>query len=813
MDERLGRHRNMRSSPSRILGLALVLVLAKTPPTLAMAEQAPFLPHIPASEGFSYPGISSTLFAANRGPGPESAKDLEEPASRPTASDEKPGLEDLGLADEPAGLDELGLADEPFDDGFLDDLDDISLFDDLALLAAEDVVVSAVRHAQPIEESPSAITVITREQIRESGQVDLVELLRLVPGADVFRINQGHIAVGLRSRSTYGGDRLLALIDGRDFAPLITGLPVWMGMPIDIDSIERVEIIRGPASTLYGANALQGVINIVTRKPTTEQKVSMEADASLAGRFTHMVNARAHGASGNLSWWVSAGYDHRAPHERPEERDLEALRARALTTYAPKTDRSLTVELGASRLQGSIHVLDMGRGTIDAIQPYLRSRLRLGRTEVQLIAEYNEFALDVDLGVNLPVEDGDPLPLVTAPTINQPTFSTEVTGAHHLELFEGNRLTAGLSLRTVHHLKGAMVRCPDVGFQDFDPAYCEPFEELEASLGLFIQDEWQLTDNLVFTGGLRFDYNSLTPEPAFSPRTALVFRPSKNHALRASYGRAYRKPTVLQSHGRVLFDEVSSAPADLRGRVAHLFAYGIGNPDLLNEKADSYEIGWRGRFLDGKLIATTDLFHGRFFDTIWFVKNNVALEAGLGGVETLPADAEIMFMNREGDLPSWSWGGETTLTLQPSNMLELRGTYGLDYFKETLRDEETHETFVRVVPLEPMHRLIGSIRLRPLPGLVTSVDALWVSKYQSNLPDPESILLPTTLIDSGGHVLLNGSVAFRPTIGRSNLEIGISAFNILDGYALDMPRLETADGYFGAERLTRRVRVFVRGAI
>ncbi|RMG19379.1 MAG: hypothetical protein D6729_05390, partial [Deltaproteobacteria bacterium] len=190
--------------------------------------------------------------------------------------------------------------------------EDLSLSDEFELLEEEDVVVSATTHAQPIEESPSAIWVLTREEILASGYDNLLDLMRLVPGADVFLANQTHGAVGLRSGTTIAGDLLLVLVDGRDVALHLFGQPQWMAPPFDVESIERIEVIRGPASTLYGANALQGVVNIVTRRP---DDVPLRVETTLAGQSPEHLRAsvRAQGRLHRLGYWLSAGLLRRAP--------------------------------------------------------------------------------------------------------------------------------------------------------------------------------------------------------------------------------------------------------------------------------------------------------------------------------------------------------------------------------------------------------------------------------------------------------------------------------------------------------------------
>ncbi len=716
------------------------------------------------------------------------------------------------LADD-SGQDESPIVGDPVDMGDLDlgELGDLDLHDELALLAAEDIVVSAVRHAQPIEESPAAITVITREQIRASGYSDLADILRLVPNADVYRVTEGYIALGLRSRTTHGGELILALIDGRDIAPAVTGTPVWIGMPVDIGSIERIEIIRGPASTLYGANALQGVVNIVTRRPG-EKPLNVEGDAWVSAPLGHAADLRAHGSSRPFSWWVNAGWDLRPSRLGLDaDPDVEIFRARAVAHYRPSRERDLTAELGVSRMRGRVHWLEVGGGGAAMLHPYLRTRLRAGRTDLQIVAEYLEFGLDIDFGLNMPLgEDADPVLLAVVPPLNVPMASLKAVGQHHVDLFEGNRLTAGISVQVVHHRAGSIVRCPEVDYDDFDPEACESLVENEVRAGVFVQDEWRITELLTFTGGLRLDYNTLTPDPALSPRAALVWRPGEDHALRAAYGRAFRKPTFLQARGHLLLENPGTGPSEIAERMVHIFSEGIGNPSIGNEKVDTFEIGWRGRFLDGRLGVTADIFYNRYLNCIWFHAHKMQLERGIGGVEVLPENASLRFENLDSDLSMWSWGGELAVTHQPTRRLELRGIYGLDYFQETRIDSTTGEPLSQRAPWEPLHRLAGVVRWRPIDSLTTGIDLVWVAPYEVEIQDPASALMPHHSIRIGGRPLVHLLIAHRIDVGGASLEIGATAHNPLDLDIYDMPAVDTPEGSFGGERLSRRLRIFAR---
>ena len=136
----------------------------------------------------------------------------------------------------------------------------------LSLEELMDVNVTSVsRRAEPLGETAAAITVLTSEDIRRSGVTNVPEALRLVPGIQVAQLNAGSWAISARGFNTRAANKLLVLIDGRTvYSPVFSGT-FWELQDLILDDIERIEIVRGPGATLWGANAVNGIINIITK--------------------------------------------------------------------------------------------------------------------------------------------------------------------------------------------------------------------------------------------------------------------------------------------------------------------------------------------------------------------------------------------------------------------------------------------------------------------------------------------------------------------------------------------------------------------
>jgi iron complex outermembrane receptor protein len=126
-------------------------------------------------------------------------------------------------------------------------------------------VTSVSKEPEQVRKTPAAISVITEDDIRRSGATSLPEALRLASGVEVARVDSDHWAVGIRGFGAVLANKLLVLIDGRSvYTPLFGGV-YWNVQSVPLEDIDRIEVIRGPGGTIWGANAVDGVINIITK--------------------------------------------------------------------------------------------------------------------------------------------------------------------------------------------------------------------------------------------------------------------------------------------------------------------------------------------------------------------------------------------------------------------------------------------------------------------------------------------------------------------------------------------------------------------
>ncbi|HWO36748.1 MAG TPA: TonB-dependent receptor plug domain-containing protein, partial [Candidatus Acidoferrum sp.] len=152
---------------------------------------------------------------------------------------------------------------------------------DVTAMSVEDLmnmqVTSVSKRTQKLADAAAAIFVLTQEDIRRSGATSIPEALRLVPGLEVARIDENKWAIGSRGFNGRFDNKLLVLIDGRSvYTPLFSGV-YWNIQDVMLEDIDRIEVIRGPGATLWGANAVDGVINIITKPAAATQSAIVTA--------------------------------------------------------------------------------------------------------------------------------------------------------------------------------------------------------------------------------------------------------------------------------------------------------------------------------------------------------------------------------------------------------------------------------------------------------------------------------------------------------------------------------------------------------
>src|SRR3989440_1237781 len=174
----------------------------------------------------------------------------------------------------------------------------------------EEQVVTAGVHASSEAKAPASLTVITADEIRLTGAATIPEILRRVPGVDVAEMNPSDTNVSVRGFNRRIANKVLVLVDGRSVYQDFLGATLWTLLDVSVQDIARIEVIRGPGSALYGANAYAGVVNIITK---TGDEVNGGRAFLQTGNYGSLQGAlSAGGRNGKLTYRTSLAYDHAA---------------------------------------------------------------------------------------------------------------------------------------------------------------------------------------------------------------------------------------------------------------------------------------------------------------------------------------------------------------------------------------------------------------------------------------------------------------------------------------------------------------------
>lgn len=451
----------------------------------------------------------------------------------------------------------------------------------------EETVVAASRRAQSALEAPNAITVITGDEIRASGLTSLPEVLRRVPGAEVAAMGYSSANVSFRGFNQRVANKVLVLIDGRPEYQDYLGLTLWAALPVGLDEIERIEVIRGPGSALYGANAMLGVVNIITRAPGTGPRAEFSA---LGGNGNIAAGSLVASGGDKVKFRASAGYSQGDKYSKdygPGRDDvhsdaldpnlsLRSARGNLTAYYAFNRDFSLALSGGANRLVTEFYPSGLLRNFIfDGINGYAKVDFTGGPVKVRFF--WNHSTIDA----SPQFEPTGQRSLATHAELN--VFDGEVFFQKEFELGGHHAFAAGLSARLKR-----------VGWD-----YIGPLQQ-EVHAAAFVQDEWRPIKPLTLLASYRIDRHPLldngNPGYAQSPRVSIVGTPFEGQAFRFSFATAFREPTFLESYMNIRTPVPGVTGASVLTQ---------GNRALKPERLMSFELGYRGEL--GRFGLSWDL--------------------------------------------------------------------------------------------------------------------------------------------------------------------------------------------------------------
>ncbi|MBI4563131.1 MAG: TonB-dependent receptor [Planctomycetes bacterium] len=464
-------------------------------------------------------------------------------------------------------------------------------FNEKALFQKIPDVVTPTRTSRSITRSSAAVSILTGEQIRRSGFPRLSDAMRMAPGAEVVRSFSTESNVSFRGFYGAAGTSsgVLLLIDGRPVYLDFSGENNWDNLPIALEDIERIEIIRGPGSFLYGPNAMHGVVNVITRRAHdvvrgTPEPYDVELSTTLGSTFTTISNLRAAYAAETWGARLTAGWDDIGEYS---DRGARIKEMGFMNFVAHKNlGGDSGVELHGGAHDGKYESVRAGNLFVDLHREYGKANFWTGGLHVQFI--YDQLHAEVE---NLNVQLVPPGSRVAAYTTNfDAHYSVDFPlGGEHT-------LTGGVGLI---FNRGESDEIIDGSEHQWRPA-------------AYVQDEWTLAENVFLTTGLRFDRHPEAKEQ-WSPQASLVYLPEEAHTLRASVKSGFRNPSFIESFVNLLSQPFPSA--DVPPPFSQVQVQFVPSDDLESEKMLSYQAGYSGRWLDRVKIGV-DFYYNLIDDII-----------------------------------------------------------------------------------------------------------------------------------------------------------------------------------------------------
>jgi iron complex outermembrane recepter protein len=613
----------------------------------------------------------------------------------------------------------------------------------------EETVVAASRRAQSALEAPNSITVISGDEIRASGLQSLPEILRRVPGAEVMALGLASFDISFRGFNQRLNSKVLVLVDGRPEYQDSLGVTLWPAFYIGPEEIERIEVIRGPGSALYGASAMLGVVNIITRAPGKQ----MSEASAYAGNNLYLGASGIFSGGQKLKYRASFGYqqgdkysrDYDTPRPdvqaylRNDNQATSGARANLTAFYPVSSDVSLSVSGGASRILAELYPLGLLRNFgVDGTLGYAKLDATAGPVKLRVFwnhSNYTAFPQYEPTGQRS-----------LANTIDSNIFDAELFVQKSFELGGQHVFAAGISGRV----------------KRVSWTYIGPLQQ-EFHAAAFVQDEWRIIKPLTLVASYRIDRHPLldngSPGYAQSPRVSLVARAAENHAFRTSVASAFRVPTFLESY------------LDLRIPIPGISGASVltqGNRSLRPERLLSFEVGYRGEL--PRLGITLDAaLYWNVVDDLIVIS---AIQPFLAS-EAYDAQSSSYLRGRStftNDGASYTArGAELGATWNAASGLDIRGSAAFQGITANANQEVCGPC-----RQAPSVKLNAGFLWRTKLGLDVSGDVSFVSatswvERDANPVDPTQIL--NTVNDLKEYAVFNARVAYRLFNDRVTLSL------------------------------------------
>jgi outer membrane receptor protein involved in Fe transport len=486
----------------------------------------------------------------------------------------------------------------------------------------EQVVVTASRVEQQLVNAPATVSVVTADVIASTPSTNYAELLRSVPGVNLSQTSARDFNITMRGAASTLATSTLALLDGRSLYLDFFGFVAWDLLPVNPNELRQIEVIRGPASAVWGANAMNGVVNFISKTP---RELNGNSATLTFGQFNRDpeggeqletgtlfgINAtHARAINDRWAYKISAGGYTSDAFARPvgpipNNTGTQYPNFSNQGTTQPKFDTRVDYDAANYKLvfaggyAGTDGIFHTGIGPFDA------TGVGVGYGTMR----YSRGGLKFNVFAN--ILNGDASGLLAIGTNGQPIPFAFNTQSYDFEI--GNINTLGT--RNVLSYGG------NVRFNTFDLSIA-PRGDSRQELGAYIQDEVFLNDHIRLNLGARVDKFGSIDDPVFSPRVALILKPVADHAFRVSFNKAFRAPSLINNYlETTIINQLNLGlinPA-LAGVTYNFPVRAIGNESLTEESTQSFEVAYTG-IINNRATVSVAVYFTENEDEIFFTQ-------------------------------------------------------------------------------------------------------------------------------------------------------------------------------------------------
>lgn len=558
-------------------------------------------------------------------------------------------------------------------------------------------VTSVSRRAEPLSSAAAAVQVITREDIRRSGATSIPEALRLAGNIQIGQKNAHDWAISARGFNTDLSNKLLVLIDGRTvYTPLFSGV-FWDRQDYLLEDIERIEVISGPGGTLWGANAVNGIINIITR--SAKETKGLYAEAGGGTELRSFVGARYGGSTGeNVAYRVYGKYFDRDDAVFPDGgSSMDAWHMGQAGFRLDVGPSSNLITVHGDYYRGDLGLTTGGKSDTHGGNLLVRWNKRFSdNSAIRLRVYYDNTWLDQAVPPTL-TEDGS-FELAPAGRLKDNLNTYDVDFQHTLHAGTHHLFVWGLGFRQTHN---DVTSAPALAFV---PA------ELDRSLfSVFLQDKIAIQENFAFTVGTKLEHNDYTGIE-FEPNVRLQYDLPHDQTLWASVSRAVRMPSRIDRHVRLPTPNFSPVVDNLL----------VGGEGFISETVIAYEAGYRAQIASA-LFGSLSAFYNVYDH--------------LRSTSTSPPDPVFGLpfpLFYENNLEGETYGLELTLTWQALSWWKLHTSY--DYLEGDIRVKEGASDFNNALneTADPKHRFSLRSSMELTSTIALDAGYRWIDEFTYN---------------------------------------------------------------------------------